>query len=118
MHAILKPFISLISAMLLTIPLLACAGDNTADFVIFKVIADEDTSSNRAQRDGLRLQVVNQHPGKAIDLSLDHYFSNIRQSGRSMFALESRRHQLALGCNNVMDSEQHWVFDRHRVYQP
>ena len=108
MHGILKPFISLISVILLTMPLLASAGDNAADFVIFKAIADKDTSRDCAQLGELRLYVINQHPSKAIDLSLDRYFSSIRQPGRSMFALESS-HQMALSCNKVMDSEQHWV---------
>ncbi|SFJ86916.1 hypothetical protein [Methylophaga sulfidovorans] len=78
-----------------------------SDFIVFKTIEDKDTSSDCTQRGGLRIYVENTHPDKTIDLSLDRYFSTVRQAGRSMFALENG-HSQPLGCNIVMDSEQHW----------
>ncbi|WP_139031855.1 MULTISPECIES: hypothetical protein [Methylophaga] len=86
----------------------ALADENAAaDFIVFKTLEDKDTSSDCTQRGGLRIYVENTHPEKTIDLSLDRYFSTVRQAGRSMFALENG-HSQALGCNIVMDSEQHW----------
>ncbi|EEF80592.1 hypothetical protein MDMS009_917 [Methylophaga thiooxydans DMS010] len=82
--------------------------DNVADnFIVFKTLPDKDANSDCSQRGGLRVFVVNTHPDKIIDLSVDRYFSGVRQAGRSMFALR-QGHSQALGCNIVMDSHQEW----------
>ncbi len=81
--------------------------DLAKDFILFKTIEDKDTSSDCTQRGGLRIYVENVHPERIIDISLDRYFSDIRQPGRSMFALENG-HLQPLGCNIVMDSKQRW----------
>ena len=86
---------------------LSADSEHASDYIVFKTIEDEDTSSDCTQRGGLRIYVENIHPKKVIDISLDRYFSDVRQAGRSMFALQSG-HMQALGCNVVMESQQHW----------
>lgn len=80
---------------------------NAEHFITFKALPDDDSSSDCTQRGGQRVTVFNDHPSSAIDISLDRYFSDVRQPGRSMFALHSG-HSQALGCNIVMDSPQRW----------
>lgn len=81
--------------------------DNINRYIEIKALMDTDTSSECAQRGGLRFYISNTHPSKIIDIHLDRFFDNVRQPGRSMFALQSG-HKQALGCNMVMDSQQHW----------
>jgi len=86
----------------------AQAGSSEAyNFIKFVKEADADSSSDCNQRGGLRVFIINEHPSKLIDIQLDRYFAQIRQPGRSMFALRSG-HKLPLGCDLVMDSTQRW----------
>lgn len=100
---------SLIVLMLALSPLtLAQADSLKADkFIKFVKEADADASSDCNQRGGLRVFIINEHPDQIVDIQLDRYFAEVRQPGRSMFALENG-HKLPLGCDIVMDSPQRW----------
>lgn len=80
---------------------------NAETYIQFIEEPDADSSTDCNQRGGLRISVINKHPDRIIDLQLDRYFAEVRQPGRSMFALRNG-HKLALGCNIVMDSRQRW----------
>jgi hypothetical protein len=97
----------LLSLSLISAPALHARTDVADQFILFVSEPDADTSSDCTQRGGLRVFVVNQHPDQIIDLQIDRYFDNVRQAGRSMFALD-HGHKLALGCDIVMDSPQRW----------
>ena len=110
----MKRFLVTLAAML--IPLagqVTLAEDevNAAEFIEFATMPDEDTSSDCTQRGGMRVFVINAHPDATIDLQIDRFFSDVRQAGRSMFALAAG-HRQPLGCNVVMDSEQRWELVR------
>jgi hypothetical protein len=110
----MKQFLIILAAMLVPAAgQLSVAADNqdAADFIEFAIVPDEDTSSDCTQRGGMRVFVINAHPDATIDLQIDRFFSDVRQAGRSMFALASG-HRQPLGCNTVMDSEQRWELVR------
>lgn len=106
----MKRFLIMLTALFMPmaaqLTLAADSGDAAA-FVEFAILPDEDTSSDCTQRGGMRVFVINAHPDAIIDLQIDRYFSDVRQAGRSMFALAAG-HRQPLGCNTVMDSEQRW----------
>lgn len=106
----MKRFFIMLAAMLMPLSAhvsLAADQQDAAEFVEFAVVPDDDTSSDCTQRGGMRVFVVNAHPDATIDLQIDRYFSDVRQAGRSMFALAAG-HRQPLGCNTVMNSEQRW----------
>jgi hypothetical protein len=110
MKRFLIMFIAIFMPMAAQLTLAADSGD-AAEFVEFAILPDEDTSSDCTQRGGMRVFVINAHPDATIDLQIDRFFSDVRQAGRSMFALASG-HRQPLGCNTVMDSEQRWELVR------
>ncbi|AFJ03251.1 hypothetical protein Q7C_2115 [Methylophaga frappieri] len=79
------------------------AEKSIADFVNFAEIPDEDCE----KKGGLRIVVQNLHDKEVIDMHLDRFFSDVRQGGRSMFALAPRTQQ-PLGCSKVFEARQHW----------
>lgn len=82
----------------------ATAGQNDAsEFVAFYQQQDKDCE----EKGGERVFVKNTHDSQIIDLQIDRYFYDVRQAGRSMFALRPAASQ-ALGCSRVFDAEQRW----------
>ncbi|MTI62572.1 hypothetical protein [Methylophaga sp.] len=106
-----------ISFMLVPVSIIQAQSPEADQFIKFVSEADADSHSDCNQRGGLRIFVVNQHPSNIIDIHIDRYFSDIRQGGRSMLAL-GNGHKLALGCNIVMDSPQHWALVKAEFISP
>lgn len=102
-----KTMLLLFILCVLTMPAVQAQPDTAAQYIKFIAEPDADSNSDCSQRGGLRVFVINEHPAQIIDLQIDRYFSEVRQAGRSMFALHSG-HRLALGCDIVMDSQQRW----------
>lgn len=76
---------------------------SASDYVLFTEKPDQDCED----KGGARLFVQNKHQQKIIDVHLERYFDDVRQGGRSMFAL-APNHAQALGCSRVLDAPQHW----------
>ncbi|WP_266276655.1 hypothetical protein [Methylophaga sp. OBS3] len=76
---------------------------SAADLIVFTQESDEDCE----EKGGKRIFINNRHQQHIVDLHLDRYFANVRQGGRSMFALAPQASQ-ALGCSKAFDSEQNW----------
>lgn len=83
---------------------IAIADDRLAtDFIEFTEEPDQDCE----EKGGLRIFVHNRHQQQIIDLHLDRYFADVRQGGRSMFAL-APGHAQPLGCSRVFETSQYW----------
>lgn len=81
----------------------AAEQDDASEFVAFYQQPDKDCE----EKGGERVFVKNTHDSQVIDLQIDRYFYEVRQPGRSMFALQPTASQ-ALGCSRVFDAEQRW----------
>ncbi len=100
--------ISLLSAIFIlnALSVTTVNADNAISYLSMQSVEDKE-QTDCAERGGKRVLVINNHHEQIIDVHIDRYFSGVRQGGRSMFALASGAFQ-ELGCDTVLDTEQHW----------
>lgn len=92
--------------MLNALSIASVNADSALSYLSMTSVEDKE-QTDCAERAGKRVIVINNHLNQNIDVHIDRYFSGVRQGGRSMFALAPSSFQ-ELGCDTVLDAEQHW----------